>query len=102
MPVECFFYNKYWENLVKKTILICSILLLSACSAEPGSEKWCEAKQEQSKSKWSASDVKTYTMNCLIDGTFVGSEKWCEKLAEKPKGEWTGDEAGSYAKHCVL
>ena len=87
---------------MRMILLMCSIVLLSACSAEPGSEKWCEAKKEQSKSEWSGSDAKTYTMNCLVDGTSVGSEKWCEKLSEKPKGDWTADEAGTYAKHCVL
>ena len=83
-------------------LLISSIVLLSACSAEPGSEKWCETKTEQPKSEWSVSDAKTYTMNCFIDGTSIGSEKWCEKLSNKPKGEWTADEAKSYAKYCVL
>ncbi len=87
---------------MKTTLLIICIVLLSACTAEPGSEKWCEAKKEQSKAEWSASDAKTYTMKCLVDGTAIGSEEWCEKLSKKPKGEWTGDEAGSYAKHCVL
>lgn len=68
----------------------------------PGSEKWCAAKKDQSKSEWSASDARTYTMKCLIDGMAIGSEGWCEKLSDKPKGEWTGDKATSYAKHCVL
>ena len=87
---------------MKTILLISSIVLLSACSAEPGSEKWCEAKKEQSKAEWSTNDAKTYTMKCLVDGTAIGSEEWCEKLSEKPKGEWTGDEATSYAKHCVM
>ena len=87
---------------MKRLFLIGSLLALSACSAEPGSKKWCDAMDEKAKSDWTASDAGTYTMNCLIDGTEVGSEKWCEKLAERPKGEWTGDEAGSYAKHCVI
>jgi len=87
---------------MKIILLTIGIVLLSACSVEPGSEQWCEAKKEQSKSEWSANDAKTYTMKCLIDGMAIGSEEWCEKLSEKPKGEWTGDEASSYAKHCVL
>jgi hypothetical protein len=87
---------------MKIVLLTSSILLLSACSVEPGSEKWCATKKEQPKSEWSVSDAKTYTMNCLIDGTSIGSEQWCEELPNKPKGEWTADEATSYAKHCVL
>jgi len=54
--------------------VLASIALLAACSAEPGSEKWCAAKEEQSKSEWSTSDLAIYTRNCLLDGTAVGSE----------------------------
>ena len=87
---------------MKNLILAIASLLLVACSAEPGSEKWCAAKKEQPKSEWSASDAGTYAKHCLIDGMEVGSEKWCEKIAGKPKGEWTADEATAYAKHCVM
>lgn len=87
---------------MKQILVICSILLLCACSAEPGSEKWCAAKKEQAKSEWSVSDATTYTKNCLIDGSSVGSEEWCEDLSGKPKGEWSANEASSYAKHCVM
>jgi PBP1b-binding outer membrane lipoprotein LpoB len=87
---------------VKLVLIISGALLLAACSAEPGSAKWCEAKNEQPKSEWSGSDLATYTKNCLIDGTEVGSEGWCEDLSGKPKGEWTADETKTYAKHCVM
>ena len=87
---------------MKQLIIAASILLLAACSAEPGSEKWCAAKKEQPKSEWSGSDLGNYTKNCLIDGTEVGSEDWCKDLAGKPKGEWTANETTSYAKHCVM
>ncbi|PLW69151.1 DUF3012 domain-containing protein [Pseudohalioglobus lutimaris] len=87
---------------MKKALVYSAIILLAACSAEPGSEKWCAAKKEQPKSEWSGSDVATYAKHCLIDGLEVGSDAWCEELAGKPKGEWTADEAASYAKHCVM
>ena len=87
---------------MKYLIAAATVLLLAACSAEPGSEKWCAAKKEQPKSEWSGSDLATYTKNCLIEGTEIGSEDWCEDLAGKPKGEWTADEAKIYAKHCVM
>lgn len=87
---------------MSKLALIGSIFLLTACAAEPGSERWCAQKAEQPKSEWSSSDALTYTKNCLIDGMSIGSKDWCEKLEEKPKGEWTGDEAASYTKHCVI
>jgi len=85
-----------------QVFLLGGLLLLAACSAEPGSEKWCEQKKEQLKSEWSASDALTYTRNCLVDGTAVGSEAWCKDLSEKPKGKWTANETLSYTKHCVL
>ncbi|MEM6582995.1 MAG: DUF3012 domain-containing protein [Pseudomonadota bacterium] len=88
--------------MIRTIAILFALLFLSACAAEPGSEKWCKAKEEQAKSEWSASDLATYTRNCLIDGTAVGSPDWCKDLSEKPKGEWTADEAATYAKHCVL
>jgi len=83
-------------------LLICSFVLLCACTAEPGSEKWCEQMSEKPKGEWSANDAGTYTMNCLVDGMAIGSDEWCGKMKAKPKGEWTNDESKSYAKHCVL
>ena len=83
---------------MRRFLAIGGILLLGACSAEPGSEKWCAAKKDQPKSEWTGSDAATYARKCLLDSTTIGSEAWCEDLSEKPKGEWTGDEA----KHCVL
>ena len=87
---------------MKRIVIASGILALAACSAEPGSEKWCKAKAEQPKSEWTGSDLATYTKNCVIDGTEVGSESWCEDLAGKPKGEWTANESKTYAKHCVM
>lgn len=82
--------------------LITLCLSLAACSAEPGSEKWCLQKKEQPKSEWSMSDATTYAAHCVMDSTTVGSEEWCKNLKEKPKGDWTADEAASFAKHCVM
>lgn len=87
---------------MKKTLVLSAVVLLAACSAEPGSEKWCQAKKEQPKSEWTGSDAATYARHCVIDGMEVGSEDWCEDLAGKPKGEWTASESASYAKHCVM
>lgn len=89
-------------DIMKRILVIGFALLLGACAAEPGSEKWCAAMKEKPKIEWSASDAGTYAKNCLIEGTAVGSAKWCEKQSSKPKGEWTADEAATYAKHCVI
>ena len=87
---------------MKHLILASAALLFIACSAEPGTEKWCTEKEEQPKVEWSARDAATYARNCVIEGMEVGSDKWCKDLSEKPKGDWTADEAATYAKHCVL
>lgn len=87
---------------MRKTLLIGSILLLGACSVEPGSEKWCSMKKDQPKSEWTGSDAITFARNCLLEGSAVGSAGWCEDLSEKPKGEWSTNEAATYAKHCVI
>lgn len=83
-------------------LILGALCCLAACSAEPGSEAWCEAKAGQPKLEWTAADAATYARNCIIEGAEVGSQEWCEDLAAKPKGEWTANEAKSYAKHCVL
>ncbi|HQR61358.1 MAG TPA: DUF3012 domain-containing protein, partial [Methylophilaceae bacterium] len=87
---------------MRTIVLIGVALLLAACSAEPGSEKWCEQKKAQPKSEWSSSDAMTFARNCLLEATTVGSKAWCEDLADKPKGDWTANETASYAKHCVM
>ena len=87
---------------MKYLVLASTVQIFAACSADPGSERWCADKKEQPKSEWSVADAGTYAKNCVIDGMEVGSDRWCENLSEKPKGDWTADEAASYAKHCVL
>ena len=85
-----------------RVILISGLLLLAACSVEPGSEKWCKQKEEQPKSEWSGSDLVTFTKHCFVEGSAVGSKVWCEELEEKPKGDWTANEAATYTKNCVM
>ena len=83
-------------------LLAISIVTLIACTAKPGSEGWCNAKKEQSKSEWSSDDAMTFTKHCVFDSQTIGSEKWCENMDEKDKGDWTATETGDYAKSCVL
>jgi Protein of unknown function (DUF3012) len=87
---------------MQRILIIGALLLLAACSVEPGSEKWCAQKKEQPKSEWSGSDAMTFTRNCLLDGSAVGSNEWCADLADKPKGDWTANETASYTKHCIM
>ncbi|MEP0203874.1 MAG: DUF3012 domain-containing protein [Halioglobus sp.] len=87
---------------MKALIAASLIVLLSACSAEPGSERWCAQMKEKSKSDWTADEGLTYGKHCLLDSQTIGSEEWCEDLKEKDRGDWTNEENMGYAKHCVI
>ena len=87
---------------MRTLVILGSVLLLSACSAEPGSEKWCTAMKEKSKTEWTLEEGKTFASHCILDSRTIGSEEWCADLKGKPKGEWTADEAAGFAKHCVM
>jgi len=41
-------------------------LLVSACSAEVGSETWCNNMKEKPKGDWTANEAGDYTKNCLF------------------------------------
>jgi len=49
-------------------ILFISLLLtqLLACSAEVGSDKWCENLKEKPKGEWTANEAKDYTKHCIF------------------------------------
>jgi hypothetical protein len=51
-----------------KKILFISLLLtqLLACSAEVGSDKWCENLKEKPKGEWTANEAKDYTKHCIF------------------------------------
>jgi len=88
---------------VKKLLIVPAVLCFAtACSQEPGSEGWCEAKKAQSKSEWSTDDAVTFTKRCVVESQTIGSEAWCEALKKKPKSDWTAGEAADYARHCVM
>ena len=43
-----------------------SIILLSACAPEVGSDKWCAQIKEKSKGDWTANEAADYTKHCLF------------------------------------
>jgi hypothetical protein len=50
----------------KIMILITAFWLLSACSPEVGSEKWCKQLEEKPKGEWTANEAKDYTKHCIF------------------------------------
>ena len=87
--------------LKRSAFVLLSVLALSACQDEVGSQSWCQDMREKPKTEWSSQNAVDYAKNCLLNDE-VGSEQWCKDMDEKPKGDWTANQATSYAKHCVL
>jgi hypothetical protein len=53
---------------VKKLIFLTFLLpLLAACSAEVGSDEWCEGLEEKPKSDWTANEAKDYAKHCIFN-----------------------------------
>ena len=53
---------------VMKTLLtlLTAIFILTACSAEVGSEKWCNDIKDKDKSDWTATELKDFTKHCMF------------------------------------
>ncbi len=43
-----------------------SLILLSACAPEVGSEKWCSQIKEKPKGDWTANEVTDYAKHCIF------------------------------------
>lgn len=43
-----------------------SILMLSACAPEVGSEEWCAELKKTPKGEWKVDDVTNYAKHCLV------------------------------------
>ncbi len=47
-------------------ILATTLLLLTACAPEVGSQAWCEQMQAKPKGDWTANEVTDYAKHCLF------------------------------------
>ena len=54
------------KAITQLTLLASTVLLLSACAPEAGSEAWCESLAEKPKGDWSANEVTDYAKHCLL------------------------------------
>jgi hypothetical protein len=43
-----------------------SLLLLSACAAEIGSDEWCADLKEKPKADWTANEAADFTKHCIL------------------------------------
>jgi len=55
------------EKYVKK-LLFLSLLItqLIACSAEVGSDEWCENLEQKPKGNWTANEATDYAKHCIF------------------------------------
>jgi len=55
---------------MKKIVVVVFLLflapLLSACSAEPGSESWCKDMKQKSQSEWTVNEAGIFTKHCVL------------------------------------
>jgi len=52
---------------MKKAFLLCiTILFISACSPEVGSEKWCANLKEKPKGDWTTNEATDYAKHCIF------------------------------------
>ena len=54
------------STLLVSTLLAGTVLLLSACAPEVGSEAWCKKLAEKPKGDWSTNEATDYAKNCLL------------------------------------
>ena len=55
------------ENYVNKLLYLSLLItLLTGCTAELGSEKWCANLKEKPKGDWTANQATDYAKHCLL------------------------------------
>ncbi len=47
-------------------VLITAVIIFSGCSAEIGSEEWCQQMKDKNKGDWTASEAKDFTKHCIF------------------------------------
>lgn len=55
---------------ISKCVHLCLVgmfmVVLSACSPEVGSEKWCTAMKEKPKADWSSNEAADFAKHCIF------------------------------------
>jgi protein involved in sex pheromone biosynthesis len=54
------------KKSIRLLTFITSLILLSACAPEVGSEKWCDQMKEKSKGDWTANEMADFTKHCIF------------------------------------
>ena len=54
------------DPVLSKTILAGLLLVLTACTPEIGSEKWCTYMKEKPKGEWTANEAADFAKHCIF------------------------------------
>ena len=54
------------NKAIRLLTIFISIILLSACAPEIGSEKWCVQMKEKPKGDWTANEVADFAKHCIF------------------------------------
>jgi len=57
---------KLTTRIIKASLGLYLMALITACSPEVGSESWCKAMDNKSKGEWTANEVADYAKHCLL------------------------------------
>lgn len=50
----------------KSCTAVLLLMLITACSPEVGSDRWCAAMSDKPKGEWTANEVADYAKHCLL------------------------------------
>jgi hypothetical protein len=53
-------------KIVCLALSVATVLALSACAPEVGSDKWCANMKEKPKGDWSANEAAEYAKHCIF------------------------------------
>lgn len=54
------------SRLLSLSAIALTTMILSACSPEIGSDKWCQNMEAKPKGDWSANEATDYAKHCLF------------------------------------
>lgn len=54
------------KNYLITALFAVSFLLLTACTAEVGSEQWCTDMKEKPKGDWTANEASDFAEHCIF------------------------------------
>lgn len=54
------------KHMKKITFIFFTLIAISACSPEIGSEEWCKDMDEKAKGDWTANEATDYAKHCVF------------------------------------